>query len=87
MSSRCRSCKARVVWVETEAKPDKPGRRMPVDADPANPTLAMVVEGGNLVFTGQTTGDGTPIVRYVKGGRHVSHFATCVNAKQHRKKP
>lgn len=85
--SACRSCKALIVWVETEAKGDKPGRKMPLDADPANPGYARIDTNGNIVFTGATTGDGTKIVRYVPNGkgRHVSHFATCVNAASHRK--
>lgn len=84
--SRCRSCDAAVVWVETEAREGKPGKRMPLDADPANTSRALKVDDGNLVMIG-TTPDGTPIVRYVpKGPNHYrSHFATCVNAKAHRR--
>lgn len=87
MASTCRSCKAPVVWVVTEATDTKPGRKMPLDADPSRPGKALVVEDGNLVFTGARAGDGTWIVRYVpKGPRHYrSHFATCPNAKSHRK--
>lgn len=85
--STCRSCKAPIVWVETEAKPGKPGRKMPLDAAPTDMTKARVDPDGNIRFSGQRTGDGTPIVRYVpKGaGMHVSHFATCPNAKGHRR--
>lgn len=87
MSARCKSCRADIVWVETEAKADKPGRKMPLDADPNNPGYARIDPNGNLVFTGATTGDGTRIVRYVPAGRgrHVSHFATCPAAATHRK--
>lgn len=84
MSGLCRSCDAPVVWVETEATAKKGGRRMPLDADPTDTRKALVVENGNIVYTGQTTGDHTPIVRYVKNGRHRSHFATCPNASRHR---
>jgi hypothetical protein len=51
---------------------------MPVDVDE--------VDDGNLVFVA-TQADGTPIARYVaKGtGKRVSHFATCPDAKSHRK--
>lgn len=84
---QCRSCRADIVWAETEAKPNKPGRKIPLDADPDNHGWAKVVPNGNLLFTGTETGDGTPIVRYVPKqiGRHVTHFATCPNAKKHRK--
>lgn len=84
--SSCRSCDAPVVWVETEAKGDKPAKRMPVDADPDNTSRCLVVSDGNLAIVGQA-GSGVPIVRYVaKGsGRYRSHFATCPNSKSHRK--
>jgi hypothetical protein len=86
--AECRSCHAAVIWVATEATETKPSRRMPVDADPTRPGKALVVENGNLVFTGQQDGtSGSWIVRYVPSGRgkHLSHFATCPNATQHRK--
>lgn len=85
--AKCRTCPAPIIWAETEAKKDKPGRKIPIDADPDNRGYAKIVEGGNLTFTGQTTGDDLPIVRYVPKiiGRHVTHFATCPNAKKHRK--
>lgn len=85
--SSCRSCRAPIVWVETEARDGKPGRKMPLDAEPSAPRRARQVEGGNIMFTGATSGDGTPIVRYVpaSAGMHVAHFVTCPNAKAHRK--
>lgn len=85
--SACRSCGAPIVWVETEAKGDKPGRKMPLDADPENLSRAATFDNGNIIFTKATTGDGTPIVRYVPAGpgRARSHFASCPNAKSHRR--
>lgn len=84
--SSCRSCRAPIVWAETEARGDKPARKIPLDADPASPTRALPAADGNLVIIGQA-GSGSPIVRYVaKGaGRFVTHFASCPNAKEHRK--
>lgn len=85
--SVCRSCGAPVVWVETEATATKPGRRMPLDADPERPTKALRVDDGNVIFTGQRSGSGAWLVRYVgKGpGRFRSHFASCPQAAQHRR--
>lgn len=85
--SACRSCRAPIVWVETEAKGDKPGRKMPLDADPADLGRAATFDNGNIVFTGAHTGDGTPIVRYTPAapGRARSHFSSCPNAKAHRR--
>lgn len=94
MASTCRSCDAPIVWVRTEAtapkggKPGKSSRAMPLDADPDNPSKALVVEDGNIIFTGQRDGSsGAWIVRYVsKGPKHYrSHFASCPNRDSHRK--
>jgi hypothetical protein len=84
--SKCRSCDAPILWVETEATGTKPGRNMPVDANPDG--TATVVPGGNLSFTGTISGNGKKIVRYVATGQghHVSHFATCPHASEHRKR-
>jgi hypothetical protein len=81
--SNCRSCRAPILWTETEATAKKPGRRMPIDA--TNDGTALAVENGNIVLVG-TTGDGTPIARYVSKdkGKFRSHFASCPNAKRHR---
>lgn len=57
--TRCKSCRARIVWLITVN-----GRNMPTDAD--------TVEAHDTEF---------------EYGRHVSHFSTCANADQHRKKP
>jgi hypothetical protein len=57
--TRCRSCRARIVWLKTVAG----NNMMPVDAD--------TVEAHDEVY---------------EHGRHVSHFSTCANADQHRKK-
>ncbi len=56
--TRCRSCRAMIIWFKTEA-----GANMPVDADTVNPADEEY-----------------------DPPRHISHFATCPNANQHRKK-
>lgn len=66
--SRCKSCKASILWAESEA-----GKRVPVEKK----------EGGNLVLDGDLFGKTeTPIARYVGDGKgtHVAHFATCPDA-------
>ena len=73
--SNCRSCSAEIRWVKTEQ-----GKNMPVDADP--------VDDGNLAVDWDQG-----VCHYLKppdqddytGRRYTSHFATCPNAKQHRK--
>lgn len=76
----CKSCDAPVVFVRMKKKDGTLGARNPLDAAP--------VEGGNVVLTGTRLGNGTPIARVVAAGEgtHVSHFTTCPNSKQHRRR-
>lgn len=73
----CRSCGAPIEWAQTE----KGGKKMPLDFDPK--------PGGNVVVIGHQAGDYgmTPVARYVKNGEgdRTSHFATCPDAKEHRR--
>ena len=55
--TRCTTCRARIIWLKTQA-----GRNMPTDADS--------VEPADEVFDSK---------------KHISHFATCAQANQHRK--
>lgn len=80
MSSSCGSCGAAVVWCETSK-----GKRMPVDAEPYDGGNVEIVEVRGAAplavvhgDTGMATLDGSP--------RYRSHFATCPNADQHRRK-
>lgn len=76
-----------MIWAVTEAREGKPAKRNPVDADPARPGKALEVPDGNLIFTGARL-DGSWVIRYVgKGkGKFRSHFASCPNAGDHRKR-
>jgi hypothetical protein len=72
----CRSCPARIVWCVTEA-----GKRMPVDAEP--------VPNGNVELRDQ----GHQVLAVVHGQPplgvdrlHLSHFATCPRAADHRRR-
>lgn len=87
----CRSCKASIYWAQLVdeqgefARNEENGRikAIPVDVEP--------VQNGNIVLADR---QGTIVARYLRagetppmGGRlRVSHFASCPNAKQHRKR-
>ena len=84
MSERCRSCNAKVIWTETER-----GRRMPVDATP--------VATGNLILRQRE--HRCPLAVHIDSAleplrpheaaiqeRYVSHFVTCPDRKNWRKK-
>ena len=72
--STCSSCGAEILWAVTEK-----GRRIPLDVaviDPPHPGLMVFTPGSS------------PAVAVALGKErtlHVSHFATCPNAEQHRK--
>ena len=67
----CRSCRAWVVWCTT-AK----GKKMPVDAEPA--------ADGNLVMKEDGTVEVVPVGSQPK--LHLSHFVTCPDRREWRKK-
>lgn len=85
--SRCSACPASIVW----ATNDKTLRTMPVDAEPTadgNVILTDNAHGGPPsahVLTKAETSD--PGLFPPDGPRHTSHFATCPNAADFRRKP
>jgi hypothetical protein len=69
-AARCKSCGAGIFWCKTENE----GRNIPVDAQQAF--------GGNInILPG-----GVARVGNTGSGIFVSHFATCPNARAHRRK-
>lgn len=74
--ANCRSCGAPIVWAHTVG-----GMRLPVD-------LALVA-GGNVVLD-RTPGVGL-VATYTKPdpaiARYLSHFATCPDAAEWRRRP
>lgn len=90
--SLCRSCSARILWAqlldeagERQKKSDGKMKAIPIDFE-------AVADGNVVVF--HRPGQGI-VCRVLKRGElpppgartRVSHFATCVNAAKHRKKP
>lgn len=72
MAATCRSCGAPIVWAEMAAT----GSRMPLDEE-------EVTTGAPRFKIGIGAGLAYPCSADEPG--HVSHFATCPNAAQHRK--
>lgn len=78
--AKCRSCQAKIVWAITEN-----GKKMPIDPTP--------VRDGNVIKTGNRV-DGLEEVHVISSrdvmeddqrARYTAHFATCPNAKAHRR--
>ncbi|HKE79039.1 MAG TPA: hypothetical protein VKB54_07010 [Solirubrobacteraceae bacterium] len=76
-TATCRSCGAQIVWAETEK-----GRRMPVDADP-NPLGQIVLRGHG---TTPLAICGVPDDAYPGEPRYASHFQTCPQAGDWRRR-
>lgn len=74
--ARCRSCDALIVWAMFAS-----GRLMPLDAER--------VKGGRIVLV--PSSKSTPRAEMLPPDpdavRYVSHFASCPNAAEHRKRP
>lgn len=73
----CRSCNAPILWVETIQ-----GKRMPLDAEPHEDGNVALMPAGAMVLTKELVEQG----KKIGSKRYRSHFATCPNAGQHRKK-
>lgn len=76
--SKCRSCGAEIVWIKMES-----GKSMPCDRE----LVTFISGGGPQTFV-------TPAGKVERGRRsnkgdltgYISHFATCPNANQHRRR-
>jgi len=78
--SRCRSCGAEIRWAKTEA-----GKSIPLDAAPRPDGNVHVYDGVAYVLSP----GGQPILEHRAHGDklYVSHFVTCPDAGEHRRKP
>lgn len=79
--TQCRTCRADIFWAVTPA-----GRRMPVNAqpDPAGLLVLSLPKSGELqldTWRADEPSHAPPRRRWT------SHFATCAQAGQHRRKP
>ena len=67
----CRSCGKPIIWAKSEK-----GRNMPLDAEPMRHGLRFLID---------PEGYAHHVPSGVDDLGHRSHFATCPNAKRHRK--
>jgi hypothetical protein len=74
LTTKCRSCGAPIVWALTSSS-----KRMPLDADPRADGGFWLISGC-AVAVGSAQTETEPL-----RPRYVSHFATCPNARKHRK--
>lgn len=70
----CKTCGAAIEWVLT-----RKGKRMPLDVAPTlYGEFVVVIENGQLIARKRTPDD--------LGAARTSHFATCPQAAQHRRR-
>jgi hypothetical protein len=75
---QCKSCKRPIIWAVTEKD-----RRIPLDPEPvANGNILLQTRGNFLLPIAQVRF----AVQLDQPLRYQSHFATCPNAAQHRRK-
>lgn len=77
---RCRSCGRRIVWAETTI-----GKRMPVDVEPSDNGNVELIEDGGGTIALVLRNDEIGSARNRGALLYLSHFATCPNAKRHRR--
>lgn len=79
---KCNSCGAEIIWCVTTK-----GKRMPVDAAERTDGTGVYVitrpDGDPLACTSLL--DVPEVMARAYKARHLSHFATCPNAAQHRR--
>jgi hypothetical protein len=75
--SACKSCRRPIRWVKAAAT----GKSMPLDRDPVGTGNIVVIDDKAVVFADA----GEAWEAHPNKPRHVSHFATCPDAKEFRK--
>lgn len=94
MTATCRSCGADVLWAETVPA----GRKVPLDVATVDATArgALVLVANRFAYSHRDLADRIAQRQAVSVARaadvirtrydaHLSHFATCPNARSHRK--
>lgn len=73
--ARCRTCRAPIIWASSYG-----GARIPMDADPNAGKFALHMDEHGTVHADMTEAPASGEPRYT------SHFATCPDAEQHRRR-
>lgn len=80
--TKCKSCGAEIIWIKMAS-----GKNMPVDAKPISYQIAVPGATGARTLV---TPNGRVVSCFFDPGSdlkgYTSHFATCPNANQHRKR-
>lgn len=85
--ANCRSCYAEIIWLDTEK-----GNKMPVNPEvvkiivASNGNTTIVTSLGKIIKGFRIDTDQVLLFEEVTALGYVSHFATCPNALQHRRK-
>lgn len=75
--ANCRSCWAEIIWVRTAR-----GKHMPIDAE----AIEVTAPADKAAYVFDSNGVTVKIEPGQAGTGHLSHFATCPSAHEHRKR-
>jgi hypothetical protein len=76
--ANCRSCNAAIVWLNNVSN----GKANPVDVEPSDKGNIRIVNGKKAEYL---SNEDAEAARGRGEKLHLSHFATCPDAKSHRK--
>lgn len=79
--STCRSCPEHIIWTTSVTT----GKRMPVNAEPDPDRGNVLLLSGNDGPESRVLTAAEVMARPTRGGLYLSHFATCPNARAHRR--
>lgn len=78
----CRSCRAPIMWVTLPS-----GKAMPVDAAPSDDgNVAMLSAGNAIILTAGELSEERSMPEPLRRKLYRSHFATCPDAAQFRRR-
>ena len=77
MIVQCNSCRAEIIWIKTPA-----GKNMPVDATASDSGTVEIVNYPDARIHNKYDAE---VARIAGKKLYTSHFATCPNARQHRR--
>ena len=81
MTTTCRSCGAEILWARTVA-----GKAIPLDAEPRPDGNVRIAPIGGIDAALVLTDPAERAAAQIEGPVYVTHFATCPNAAEHRRR-
>ena len=84
----CRSCNQKILWVQTEARPHKPSKPMPLDPVPTEKGNVIIIMGDKAEAHTETMDERAARLKATEPAARVaymSHHATCPQGRRWRR--